>query len=281
MSVVAIIGAGALASAIAHRLAERGRVREIVLIDEAASVAAGKALDIRQSGPIDGNDTALYGRADVLAAASASAIVLADRADGTEWEGEPALALVGRLVRAGTQAPIVFAGAKQVALMEAVARELGVPADRLVGTAASAVATGVAALAGVELGLTGVNVVVAGRPPAFVVAWSSATVSGVPVADRIPAHRLLALSAATRRLWPPGPQATAAPTALVVEALLAGSRRLHQAVTIPGDELGVSGAAVMLPLELGHGRILQRVVPALSPQERTDLLNSLQRGAKH
>ena len=82
-------------------------------------------------------------------------------------------------MRAGTQAPIVFAGAKQVSLMEAVARELGVPADRLVGTAASAVATAVAALAGVELGLTGVNVVVAGRPPAFVVGWSSATVSGV------------------------------------------------------------------------------------------------------
>jgi hypothetical protein len=105
-------------------------------------------------------------------------------------------------------------------------------------------------------------------------------VSGVLVADRIPAHRLLALSAATQRLWPPGPQSTAAPTALVVEALVSGSRHLHHAVTILGDELGMTGAAAMLPLELGRGRVLQRVVPALSPQERTDLLNSLQ-GAKH
>ena len=90
MSVVAIVGAGPLASAIAHKLAERARCARSVLIDEAASIASGKALDIRQSGPIDGYDTVLSGTADVLAATGASAIVLADRADGTEWEGEAA-----------------------------------------------------------------------------------------------------------------------------------------------------------------------------------------------
>lgn len=282
MSVVAIVGAGPVGSAIAHKLAERARVREIRLIDENAAVAAGKALDIRQSGPITGYDTALLATTDVLAAAGASAIVLADRADGTEWEGEAGLSLVERLARAGTRAPFVFAGARQLWLVEAAARELHVPADRLIGTAPSGVASAVAALAGVEIGLAGVDVTVVGRPPSFVIGWSSATVAGSLVTDRIPAHRLLAISRALPRLWPPGPQATAAPTALVVEALISGSRRLHHALTILSGEFGATGAGAMLPLELGRGRVLQRVIPSLSPQEKTELLNSLQgAGAKH
>ena len=280
MSVVAILGAGPLGSAIAHKLAERARVREIVLIDENAPVAAGKALDIRQSGPIDGYDTILSATADVLAATGASAIVFADRADGTEWEGEAGLALIDRLSRAGTRAPFVFAGARQLWLAEAAARELKLPADRLIGTAPSALVNAVSALASVELGLSGVNVSVGGRPPSFVIGWSSATVAGSLITERIPAHRLLAISRALPKLWPPGPQAIAAPTALVVEALVAGSRRLHHAVTVLAGELGMSGVGVMLPLELGRGRVLQRVVPSFSPQEKTELLNSLQ-GAKH
>jgi hypothetical protein len=47
-------------------------------------------------------------------------------------------------------------------------------------------------------------------------------------------------------------------------------------VTVLAGELGVSGVGVMLPLELGRGRVLQRVVPSFSPQEKTELLNSLQ-----
>ena len=280
MSVVAILGAGPLGSAIAHRLAERALVREIVLIDENSAVAAGKALDIRQSGPIDGYDTILSATADVLAAPGASAIVLADRADGTEWEGEAGLALVDRLARAGTRAPFVFAGTRQLWLAEAAARELKLPADRLIGTAPSALVNAVSALASVELGLTGMNVSVGGRPPSFVIGWSSATVGGSLITERIPAHRLLAISRALPKLWPPGPQAIAAPTALVVEALVAGSRRLHHAVTVLAGEFGMSGVGVMLPLELGGGRVLQRLVPSFSPQETTELLNSLQ-GAKH
>jgi malate dehydrogenase len=276
MSMVAILGAGPLGATIAHKLAERARVREICLIDESAAVAAGKALDIRQSGPVDGYDTRLSATGDALAAAGADAIVIADRADGTEWDGESGLALVGRLARAGTRAPFVFAGPRQLWLIEAAARELKLPADRLIGTASSALVNAVAALTGVELGLAGVNVSVGGRPPAFVIGWSSATVSGSLVTDRVPAHRLLAISRALPKLWPPGPQAIAAPTALATEALISGSRRLHHAVTVLAGELGVSGVGVMLPLELGRGRVLQRVVPSFSPQEKTELLNSLQ-----
>ena len=278
MPATAILGAGPIGSAIAHRLAERNRLGSVLLIDGHTSVAAGKALDILQSGPIGKSDTCLSGTDDVLAAATATVIVLADDTTAGEWEGDRGLGLIQRLTRAGTTSPIVFAGPRQLWLMETTAAELKLPPDRLIGTATTAIPSTVASLVGVELGHTGADVTVTGRPPSLVVAWSAATIGGALLTERVPAHRLLAISNALPRLWPPGPQAIAAPTALIVEALIHGSRRVHQALTILDGELGATGRAAMLPLELGHDRVLRQVMPSLSPQERTETMNSVGRG---
>jgi len=278
MSSVAIFGAGPIGSAIAHRLAERARVADILFVDERAPVAEGKALDIRQSGPIDGVDTRLSADADPLAAVRADVIVLADDSASGPWEGDRGLALIERLLRAGTGAPLVFAAPGQTTLMETAASELHVTPDRMVGTAASAIEPMVASLVNIELGQTGTRVAVVGRPPAFVIAWSAATIGGSFVGERVPPHRLLAISQSMPRLWPPGPQAIAAPTALVIEALTSGSRGLLSAVTMLDGELGVRGRAGLLSVECGRGRVLRRVVPSLSPQERTEAVTKVVAG---
>jgi malate dehydrogenase len=277
MSEAAILGAGPIGSAIAHRLAEQNRLRDVHLIDGGASIAAGKALDILQSGPIGKYDTRVSGSDDVLSAATAGVVILADDTTGGEWDGDRGLDLIRRVLRAGSTAPFVLAGPKQLWLMETAARELKLPHDRILGTAASALPPTIASLIGIELGETGANVTVTGRPPSFVINWTAATIGGALLTDRVPAHRLLAISNSLPRLWPPGPQAIAAPTAAIVEALLHGSRHLHQALTILNGELGATGPAAMLPLELGRGRVLGRLIPSLSPQERTETLNSIGR----
>jgi len=266
---VAILGAGPIGASIAQRLAERSRVADVLLIDDNGSLAQGKALDLMQSGPIDGSSTRLAGGADSLAAAGADVIVLADDSASGPWDGDRGLQLIARLTRAGAKAPLVFAAPSQLPLMETAARELHVPIDRMIGTAASALEPVVASLVNIELGRTGTSVSVTGRPPSVTVAWSAATIGGELVTDLVPAHRLLAIAQSIARLWPPGAQAIAAPTALVIEALLSGSRRSLSAVTILDGELGVRGRAGLLPVDLGQGRVLQRHVPALSPQERT------------
>ena len=138
---VAILGAGPIGAAIAQRLADEDRVREIVLVDENQNLAAGKALDIRQSGPVSGSGVALRATADPLAAAGAGVTVLADDSAGGTWDGERGLALVERLIRAGAEGPLVFAAPEQLALMETAARELGIDARRLVATAPAAMAS--------------------------------------------------------------------------------------------------------------------------------------------
>lgn len=279
MSTVAILGAGPIGASIAHALARRARVRDVRLIDAAGNVAAGKALDIRQTGPVEGYDTRVSGQSDALAAVGAGVIVIADGHESGEWEGDRGLALVRQLVNAGAAGPFVFAGPKQTWLMEAAAQELGVPADRMAGTAAAALTSAVRGLVALEVNGSGadVSVVVTGRPPAFVIAWSSATIGGSLITDRVPAHRLLAISNQVKGLWPTGPYAIAAATAPVVEGLLNGTRAHIPAVTIVDIEWGVRNRAALLPVSLGDGRVQARHNPSLSAQERVDFLNALTR----
>jgi malate/lactate dehydrogenase len=174
----------------------------------------------------------------------------------------------------------VFAGAKQTWLMEAAALELGVPADRIAGTAAAALTGAVRALVALEVNGSGadVSLVVAGRPPAFVVAWSSATIGGSLITDRVPPHRLAAISQQLKGLWPTGPYAIGAATAPVVEGLLTGSRAHVPAVVIVDREFGVRSRAALLPVTLGNGRVLARHKPSLSQQEHVEFMNALTRG---
>lgn len=277
MSTVAILGAGPIGAGIAQALARRGRVRDLRIIDASASVASGKALDIRQTGPVEGTDTRLTGIADPLAAVGADVIVIADRHAEGEWEGDHGLALMRQLVAAGATGPFVLAGSRQTWLMEAAARELGVPANRIIGTAASAMNTAARSLAALEINGSGVDVALAicGKPPRLTVAWSSATAGGALLTQRIAAHRLAAISRQLTALWPAGAYAIAAATMPVVEGLIFGTRRDTPSATLLEGEFGLRGIACVLPLALGHGRVLARIVPALSPQEHTDVVNSL------
>lgn len=260
----------------AHRLLQRGRLPSVRIIDSSAAIAAGKALDIRQAAPVERFDVPVSTSDSVLAAASSAIIVVADDSAAGAWDGERGLGLVQQLVRAGSTAALVFAAPSQIPLMEICHRELGVAANRLIGTAPSALVGAVRALAGLELGVSSVQLTVVGRPPAFVIGWSAATTDGSLLTDRVAPHRLAAISRTLPRLWPSGPYAIASATAEVVEALAAGSRRRLPAATIVEDEIDARGQAVMLPLELGSGRVLSRVVPTLSPQERTEMLSGLQ-----
>lgn len=277
MSYVAIIGAGPIGASVAHALARRARVGDVRLIDDAGLVASGKALDIRQSGPIDGSDTPVTGSGDVLSAVGASVIVFADDHAGGEWTGDRGLALIARLRTAGATAPIVMAGPGQTTLLETAIREVKLDPSTIVGTAAAALVGGARALVALETGGTGadVSLMLYGRPPALTIGWSSATTAGARLIDRVPAHRLLAIAAQLRALWPPQPFAIASATAPVVEALCGHGRHELPAVALLDAHLGVKGAAGLWPMTFRQGRIDRLAAHTLSPQERTEVMNSL------
>ena len=163
--------------------------------------------------------------------------------------------------------------------LAAAACEGSVQTDRLIGTAAATLTPTVSALVLVDMGLSGGVANVAGRPPSFVVAWSIATIGGRLVTEVVPAHRLVAISQSLGKLWPPGPQAIAASTAVVVEGLIAGARLPVTASVITDGEFGARGISALMPIEVGNKRILKRALPAQSPQERTETTSALSRRA--
>jgi malate/lactate dehydrogenase len=238
MSVVAIIGAGDLGGALASRLASRDRVREVRLIDAAGGVAAGKALDILQAGPVENSTTRVIapaaaappGAPDLSAVAGAAVIVLADEAGPPvkEIQAEAGLALLGRLRALNPNAPIVCAGASHAWLVAHGAAELGIPASLIVGSAPLALLAAVKALVALELNGSArdVSLTLAGLPPqAVAIPWQTASVNGESLENLLDAPALRRIESRVRFLWPPGPYSLAAAAARMTEGLIAGCRQ--------------------------------------------------------
>jgi len=74
---IAVIGAGELGATLARRLAASEACRRVLLLDPDVGKAKGKALDILQSGPVEGFDTRVEG-GPLDALSEADVVVLAD-----------------------------------------------------------------------------------------------------------------------------------------------------------------------------------------------------------
>src|SRR5580765_4968658 len=158
---VAIIGAGELGGLLAHALARRDVVSDVVLVDDNERAAQGKALDIAQAAPVEGFAARLSGTADIAHAAGATIVAIADPYGASALTGEPALQLLKRLRGFAARAVIVGADASHRELIERGVRELHVPRARLIGSAPEELVSGVRALIGIETGYSPRDVSVA------------------------------------------------------------------------------------------------------------------------
>ena len=278
MSIVAIIGAGPLGGALAHALAERGRVDEVRLIDPEGRVAEGKALDILQSSPVQQFSTRVTSATTLAAAGGADAIALADLLAGGEIAGDTGFAALRQLTRLDTTAPLVFAGGGQRELMQRAIDELRVGPSRLAGSAPLALESAVRALTAARLDASpaDLSIGLAGVPPrAAVIGWDAATAFNQPIASVLAAHHLASISSRVAALWPPSPYTLAAAAARVAEALASGSRRRYTcfaSIDVPGAGRGLIAA---VPVEFVRGGIGRTLDPALSRHERTAFENGL------
>jgi malate/lactate dehydrogenase len=280
MATIAIFGAGDVGGSCAHALAAADRIDHIVVIDAAANVAAGKALDIQQSIAISGSHARVEGTADESRAIGCRVCVIADGfAPGSpEWQGEAGLALVKRIAALVDDVPIVFAGVSHADLIAAVVQEARVPAKLLIGSATEALASAATAIAAMEAGCSPSEVALAvlGTPPrSFVVPWSDASIGGFALERVISQVQLRRIEARVARLWPPGPYTLGAAAAEAVDAILSESRRSMNILTMLGGEFGARGSVGAVPALLGPRGIAQTRVPSLNTRERVLLETAL------
>ena len=222
MPFVAILGAGPLGGALAYALASRGRFDEVRLIDPEKTLAAGKALDILQSGPVDGYSTRVTGSASLDDAEGAWVAVLADPVNP---DPVPHLAA---LHRRSPAALVVGADAGHGVVMSRAVASGAVAPDRLIGTAPLAVASAARALIALDADLSPalvhVGVTAGPSPGSCNIDWSRTAIDGVAADVALPRERLRRLEERLAASLPPGPLTLAAAAATLAEAAWFGAR---------------------------------------------------------
>jgi malate dehydrogenase len=273
VSTAVILGAGDTGGALARQLAALDVVGRIVIVDDLAGVAAGKALDVAQSAPVDGYHTTMSGTADVAAVVGAVAVIIADSAAApvTEWKDEGGLALIRRVAGLNQLAPIICAGALQATLVERGVNELGISRMRLFGSAPEGLRSAVTAIVALEANAApqDISLSVLGRPPhQIIVPWDEASIAGRTATEVLSAAQLARLDARIARLWPPGPYALGSAAARMVRTALTRTPRVHAALVAVTRDEGAPGRSAMMPVTLAAGGITALVAPALSSRDR-------------
>ncbi len=268
-----ILGAGDVGGALARQLAAIDLVSRIVIVDDLANVAAGKALDIAQSAPVDGYHTIMAGTADVAAVVGAVVVIVADGAANpvTEWKDEAGLALIKRVAGLNQRAPFVCAGASQSSLVERGVNELGISRLRLFGSAPEALRSAIIAIVALEANAapSDISLSALGRPPHhIIVPWDEAAIAGRTATEVLSAAQLARLDARIARLWPPGPYALGSAATGMIRTALTRTPRVHVATVAVNRDEGTPGRSAMMPVTLLPAGIATLVPPALSSRDR-------------
>lgn len=273
---VAIIGAGELGGSLAHVLARRGIARRIQLIDAAGQVAAGKALDIMQTGPIEGFSTLVSGGTDLTRVAGMPVVVIADRFK--PQTGEDDLLVLRQISQLASRAVVLCAGANGRELVERGVRELRYARQRLFGSAPEALAASIRALVALQTNgsVREVGLTVLGVPPAHtVINWDDATVGGFAATRMLDEVTRRRLSAQAGPLWPPGPHALAHAATEAIAAMTGVSRRTVTCFVAPDDSSGRRTRCAAMPARLALTGITSIELPTLGVATQVALDNAV------
>lgn len=277
---IVILGAGDIGAAVARQVAAADIAARVVMVDDAGTVAQGKALDIAQAAPVDRYATSLAGTDDVTMLTGAGMIVLADRVGAGEWDGEAGLALLSRITGLNQTAPIVCAGPLQSTLIDRGVHELGVSRARLFGTAPEALRGAALSLVALEAETSpaDISLMVVGRAPhEIIVPWEGASIGGRRAIDVLAPPAITRIEDRLPRTWPPAATTLGSAAARVLGSMITRAPRAHvlQVAVVRGPAL--PGRSAMLPARLCPQGILRVEPPPLSSRDRVRLETALAR----
>jgi len=273
MSSVAIVGAGEIGGAVARLLCRNGHIHTVRLIDETAGVAAGKALDLRQAGPITGSDVNIIGSAQLAEAAGTRVIVLADAASEADWSGDQGLNLLRRLIQLGAlrESVLIVAASSSAGLLQKGFDELKLSRTATIGSAPEALASTARALVAIEARASSSQValtLVGTIPGKFVIPWADASIGGQSVDGLLTPPQLNRVEQRLKNLWPPGPGALGGAAAVFCEAATRGSSRFLNAFVSLDRDNGTAAPVCAWPVAIGPKGLERIGAPALTVRER-------------
>ncbi len=294
---ITVIGAGNVGATTAHWCAA-GELGDIVLLDipEAGDMPKGKALDLRQAGPIMGFDSELIGTSDYADTAGSDVVVItAGIARKPGMSRDDLLATNAKIVgsvaeqvkQTSPDAIVIVVSNPLDAMVQRTLQVTGFPHQRVVGQAGVLDTARYRTFIAMELGVSVEDVsalLMGGHGDTMVPMPSCTSVGGIPVTRLMSRERLDQIVDRARHggaeivgLLKTGSAyyAPAAATTQMVEAIVKDKKRLIPCAAYCDKEYGVGGYYVGVPVILGAGGVEKVVELELDEQERADFQKSV------
>jgi malate dehydrogenase len=294
---LSVIGAGNVGATLAQRLAEM-ELGDVVLVDipQTEGMPAGKALDIRQSGPVYGYDSRLTGTTEYGPTANSDIVVITagmprkpgmSRDDLLSINAGIMKTVSEQVAKHSPNAILIIVSNPLDAMAHVALRTTGFPKERVIGMAGVLDSARLAAFLAEALDVSVQDIqptVLGGHGDTMVPVARYTTVAGVPITELMESETLAAILQRTRdggaeivKLLKTGSAyyAPSAAAAAMVEAILKDRKRIFPCAAYLEGEYGVTGLFLGVPVKLGARGIEKVIELRLSEDEKAALQKSI------
>jgi malate dehydrogenase len=295
---LSVIGAGNVGATLAQRLAEL-ELGDVVLVDipQTEGMPAGKALDIRQSGPVYGYDSRITGTTEYGPTANSDIVVITagvprkpgmSRDDLLNINAGIVKIVSEQVAKHSPNAILIIVSNPLDAMAHVALRTTGFPKERVIGMAGVLDSARLATFLAEALDVSVNDIqptVLGGHGDTMVPIARYTTVAGVPITELLKPDQLQAILQRTRdggaeivKLLKTGSAyyAPSASVAAMVESILKDKKRILPCAAYLEGEYGVRGLFLGVPVKLGARGIEQVIEIRLADDEKAALQKSAQ-----
>src|SRR5487761_2186557 len=282
---IALIGAGNIGGTLAHMIGLK-ELGDVTLFDVFGGVAAGKALDIMQSGPVDGFDSAMAGGADVVIVTAGFPRMPGMSRDDLLAKNAGVVAQVAEGIRTHCPDAFVIVITNPLDVMVWVMQQKsGLPANKVVGMAGVLDSSRFRLFLAQEFGVSVEDVtafVLGGHGDSMVPLTRYSAVAGIPVPDLIKMGwtTQAKIDAIVTRTANGGGEivkllergsafyAPASSAIAMAESFLKDKKRVLPCAAYLTGQYGIDGLYVGVPVVIGAGGVERVVEIALNGDEK-------------
>lgn len=293
--VTVVGGAGNVGATVARAIAQK-ELADVVIVDIAETKAAGIALDIYESCPMEGSAARVVGvgPADFAESANSDVVVITSgvprkpgmsRDDLLNVNFKIMQDVTAEIIRYSPNCVIVPVANPLDAMAQAVYRLSRFPRERVIGMAGVLDSARMSTFIAQELGVSVENVssfVLGGHGDTMVPLPRYSTVAGIPITELLPADRIKAIcdrtanggAEITKLVGTSAWYAPGAAAALMVEAILKDQKKIMPCSVFLQGEYGIRDLFVGVPVKLGARGVEQIIEITLTPDEQAALHRS-------
>ena len=291
---ITIVGAGNVGTTAAHWAAQR-EMGDIVLVDIIAGMPQGKALDLMETGPVEGFDTRIVGTNGYEETMSSDVVVITSglarkpgmsREDLLAKNKEIITSVTTEIVKRSPQSILIMVTNPLDTMTYLAKKVSGFPKNRVVGMAGVLDSARFRSFIAMELNCSVEDVqafVLGGHGDEMVPLARYSTVAGIPLPELMSPEKIDRLLERTRKgggeivaLLKTG-SAYYCPSAAavqMVEAILLDKKRILPCSAYLEGEYGLSDMYFGVPVKLGSEGVEEIIEVKLTPEEKASLEKS-------